>query len=36
MPIGEDLDIGEEGSKQTIVIMQLLHHDSVGYQHVHT
>jgi hypothetical protein len=31
--IGGDLDIGEEGSEQTIVTLQSLHHGSVGYQH---
>jgi hypothetical protein len=34
--IGGDLDDGEEGSEQTIVTFQSLHHTSVGYQHVHT
>jgi hypothetical protein len=34
--IGGDLDVGEEGSEQTIVTLQSLHHDSDGYQHVHT
>jgi hypothetical protein len=34
--IGGDLDVGEEGSEQTIVTLQSLHHDSVGYQHVRT
>jgi hypothetical protein len=34
--IGGDLDIGEEGSEQTIVTLQSLHHDSVGYQHART
>jgi hypothetical protein len=34
--IGGDLDVGEEGSDQTIVILQSLHHGSVGYQHVRT
>jgi hypothetical protein len=34
-PIGV-LDDGEEGSEQTIVTLQSVHHDSVGYQHVHT
>jgi hypothetical protein len=34
--IGGDLDIGEEGSEQTIVTLQWLYHGSVGYQHVHT
>jgi hypothetical protein len=34
--IGGDLNVGEEGSEQTIVISQSLHHDSVGYQHTHT
>jgi hypothetical protein len=33
--IGGDLDVGEEGSEQTIVSLQSLHHGSVGYQHVH-
>jgi hypothetical protein len=28
--IGGDLDIGEEGSKRTIVTLQLLHHGSIG------
>jgi hypothetical protein len=26
-----DLDVGEEGSEQTIVTLQSLHHGSVGY-----
>jgi hypothetical protein len=34
--IGVDLDVGEEGSEQTIVTLQSLHHDSIGYQHAHT
>jgi hypothetical protein len=34
--IGGDLDVGEEGSEQTIVTLQSLHHSSVGYQHVRT
>jgi hypothetical protein len=34
--IGGDLDVGEEGSEQTIVILQSLHHNSIGYQHVRT
>jgi hypothetical protein len=34
--IGEDLDVGEEGSEQTIVTLQSLHHDSVDYQHACT
>jgi hypothetical protein len=34
--VGGDLDVGEEGSEQTIVTLQSLHHDSVGYQHVRT
>jgi hypothetical protein len=29
--IGGDLDVGEEGSEQTIVTLQSLHHGSVGY-----
>jgi hypothetical protein len=34
--IGGDLDVGEEGSEQSIVTLQSVHHGSVGYQHVHT
>jgi hypothetical protein len=34
--IDGDLDVGEEGSEQTIVTLQSLHHGSVGYQHVCT
>jgi hypothetical protein len=34
--IGGDLDVGEEGSEQTIVTLQSLHHGSVGYQHART
>jgi hypothetical protein len=34
--IGGDLDVGEEGSEQTIVTLQSLHHGSVCYQHVWT
>jgi hypothetical protein len=34
--VGGDLDVGEEGSEQTIITLQSLHHDSVGYQHTHT
>jgi hypothetical protein len=34
--IGRDLDVGEEGSKQTIKTLQSLYHGSVGYQHPHT
>jgi hypothetical protein len=34
--IGGDVDIGEEGSKQTIVTLQSLHHGSIGYQHAQT
>jgi hypothetical protein len=34
--IGGDLDIDEEGSKQTIITLQSLHHDSVGYQYART
>jgi hypothetical protein len=29
--IGGDLNVGEEGSEQTIVTLQSLHHDFVGY-----
>jgi hypothetical protein len=29
--IGRDHDVGEEGFEQTIVTLQLLHYDSVGY-----
>jgi hypothetical protein len=31
--IGGDLDIGEEGSKQTIVTLQSLYYGSDGYRH---
>jgi hypothetical protein len=31
--IGGDLNIGKEGSEQTIVTLQSLHHSSIGYQH---
>jgi hypothetical protein len=34
--IDGDLDVGEEGSKQMIITLQSLHHDSIGYQHVRT
>jgi hypothetical protein len=34
--IGRDLEVGVEGSEQTTVTLQSLHHNSVGYQHVHT
>jgi hypothetical protein len=34
--IDGDLDVGEEGSEQTIVTLQSLHHDSIGYQHTRT
>jgi hypothetical protein len=34
--IGGDLDLGEQGSEQTIVTLQSLHHDYVGYQHART
>jgi hypothetical protein len=34
--IGGDLNMGEEGFEQTIVTLQSLHHDYVGYQHVRT
>jgi hypothetical protein len=34
--IGGDLGVGEEGSEQMIITLQLLHHNSVGYQHVRT
>jgi hypothetical protein len=34
--IGGDLNVGEEGSEQTIVTLQSLHHVSVCYQHVCT
>jgi hypothetical protein len=34
--IGGDLDVGEEGSEQSIVTLQSVHHGSVGYQHVRT
>jgi hypothetical protein len=34
--IGGNLNIGEEGSEQTIVTLQSLHHGSVDYQHART
>jgi hypothetical protein len=34
--IGGDLNVGEEGSEQTIITLQSLHHGFVGYQHIHT
>jgi hypothetical protein len=34
--IGGDLDIGEEGSEQTIITLQSLHYSSVGYQYMRT
>jgi hypothetical protein len=35
--IGEDLDVDDEGSEQRrFEPVQSLHHDSVGYQPVHT
>jgi hypothetical protein len=34
--IGGDLDVAEEGSEQTIVTLQSLHHGFVGYQHACT
>jgi hypothetical protein len=35
--IGGDLDVDDEGSEQhQFELMQSLHHDSVGYQPVHT
>jgi hypothetical protein len=34
--IGGDLDVGEEGSEQTIITLQSLHHGFIGYQRVHT
>jgi hypothetical protein len=36
MLVGEDLNIGEEGSEQTIITLQSLHHDSVSNQHACT
>jgi hypothetical protein len=36
MSVGGDLNVGEEGSEQTIVTLQSLHHDLVGYQHART
>jgi hypothetical protein len=35
-PIGEDLDVGEEGSEQTIITLRSLYHGSIGYQHART
>jgi hypothetical protein len=34
--IGGDLDIDDEGSKHNINPLQSLHHNSVGYQSMHT
>jgi hypothetical protein len=34
--IGGDINVGEEGSEQTIINLQSLHHGSYGYQHAHT
>jgi hypothetical protein len=34
--IDGDLDVGEEGSEQTTVTLQSLHHGSIGYQHART
>jgi hypothetical protein len=34
--VGGDLDVGEDDYEQMIVILQSLHYDFVGYQHVHT
>jgi hypothetical protein len=34
--IGGDLDVGEEGSEQTIVTLQSLQNSSDGYQHART
>jgi hypothetical protein len=34
--IGGDFDVSEEGSEQTIITLQSLHHGSIGYQHMHT
>jgi hypothetical protein len=34
--VGGDLTVGEEGSKQTIITLQSLHHGFVGYQHTCT
>jgi hypothetical protein len=34
--IGRDLDVGKEGSEQTIVTLQSLHQGSDGYQHMRT
>jgi hypothetical protein len=36
MSIGGDINIGEEGSEQTIVSLQSLQHVSVGYQYERT
>jgi hypothetical protein len=33
---GGDLNVGEEGSEQTIVTLQSLYHSFVGYQHACT
>jgi hypothetical protein len=34
--IGGDVDVGEEGSEQTIITLQSLHHGSDGFQHMCT
>jgi hypothetical protein len=34
--IGGDFDVDDEGSEQNIKPLQSLHHDSIGYQFVHT
>jgi hypothetical protein len=34
--VGGDLNADEEGSKQTIVTLQSLHHGFIGYQHART
>jgi hypothetical protein len=34
--IGGDLDIDEEDSEQTIITLQWLHHNSIGFKHAHT
>jgi hypothetical protein len=34
--ISGDLNVGEQGSEQTIVTLQSLYHSSVGYQHMRT
>jgi hypothetical protein len=36
MLVNEDLNVGEEGSEQTIITLQSLHYGFVGYQYTRT